>query len=106
MALYQYAHIAYVGGSFRQGVHNVLEPAVYGIPVIYGPRHTNSQEAQELLRQGGGFLINDQSECYNTLRALLDDAKARSIAGNVALKLVRENIGATERFIEHFAKVL
>jgi len=106
MALYQYADIAYVGGSFRQGVHNVLEPAVYGIPVVYGPRHTNSQEAQELLRKGGGFLINDQLECYKTLRTLLIDTKARAIAGNVALKLVKENIGATERFIEHLAKVL
>ncbi len=106
MALYQYADIAYVGGSFRQGVHNVLEPAVYGIPVVYGPRHTNSQEAQELLRKGGGFLINDQLECYKTLRTLLNDTKARAIAGNVASKLVKENIGATERFIEHLAKVL
>jgi len=106
MALYQYADIAYVGGGFRQGIHNVLEPAVYGIPVVYGPRHTNSQEAQELLRQGGGFLINDQFECYKTLRKLLDDSKARTIAGNVSLKLVKENIGATERFIEHLSKVL
>jgi len=106
MALYQYADIAYVGGSFRQGVHNVLEPAVYGIPVIFGPRHTNSQEAQELLRRGGGFLINDQLEFYRALRALLDDVKARTTAGNAALKLVKENIGATERFMEHLAKVL
>jgi 3-deoxy-D-manno-octulosonic-acid transferase len=106
MALYQYADIAYVGGSFRQGVHNVLEPAVYGIPVIYGPRYTNSQEAQELLRRGGGFLINDQLECYRALRALFDDVKARTTAGNAALKLVKENIGATERFMEHLAKVL
>lgn len=106
MALYQYADIAYVGGSFRQGVHNVLEPAVYGIPVVYGPRHTNSQEAQELLRRGGGFLINDQLECYRALRALFDDVKARTTAGNAALKLVKENIGATERFMEHLAKVL
>jgi 3-deoxy-D-manno-octulosonic-acid transferase len=106
MALYQYADIAYVGGSFRQGVHNVLEPAVYGIPVVYGPRHTNSQEAQELLRRRGGFLINDQLECYKVLRSLLDDTKARTTAGNAALKLVKENIGATERFMEHLAKVL
>jgi 3-deoxy-D-manno-octulosonic-acid transferase len=106
MALYQYADIAYVGGSFRQGVHNVLEPAVYGIPVVYGPRHTNSQEAQELLRRGGGFLINDQVECYRALRILLDDTKVRAIAGNAALKLVKENIGATERFMEHLEKVL
>jgi 3-deoxy-D-manno-octulosonic-acid transferase len=106
MALYQYASVAYVGGSFRQGIHNVLEPAVYGIPVVYGPRHTNSQEAQELSRRGGGFVINDQQECYKILRTLLGNKKVNTVAGNEALKLVKENIGATERFIEHISKVL
>jgi 3-deoxy-D-manno-octulosonic-acid transferase len=106
MALYQYAYVAYVGGSFRQGIHNVLEPAVYGIPVIYGPKYTNSQEAVELIQRGGGFVINDQQECYKTLRRLLDDKKANLTAGSNAMKLVKDNIGATERFIKHLAKVI
>jgi 3-deoxy-D-manno-octulosonic-acid transferase len=104
MALYQYANVAYVGGSFRQGIHNVLEPAVYGIPVVFGPKHTNSQEAMELARRGGGFIVNDQQECYRTLRTLLDDKKANIAAGKQALMLVEENIGATERFIQHLEK--
>ena len=106
MALYQYADVAYVGGSFRQGIHNVLEPAVYGVPVVYGPKHTNSQEAIELSKRGGGFIINDQQECYRTFRTLLDDRKANTTAGNQALRLVKENIGATERFIKHLQNVL
>jgi 3-deoxy-D-manno-octulosonic-acid transferase len=106
LALYQYANVAYVGGSFRQGIHNVLEPAVYGIPVVYGPKHTNSQEAIELSRRGGGFIVNDQQECYRTLRILLDDKKAASIAGSQACALVKENIGATKRFIQHLEKSL
>jgi 3-deoxy-D-manno-octulosonic-acid transferase len=106
MALYQYADVAYVGGSFRQGIHNVLEPAVYGIPVVYGPRHTNSQEAIELSKRGGGFVINDQQECYRTLRTLLDDKKASAAAGSRALNLVEENIGATERIIGHLQNIL
>ena len=106
MALYQYANVAYVGGSFRQGIHNVLEPAVYGIPVVFGPKHTNSQEAMELARRSGGFIVNDQQECYRTLRTLLDDKKANTAAGKQALKLVEENIGATERFIQHLEKNL
>jgi 3-deoxy-D-manno-octulosonic-acid transferase len=106
MALYQYAYVAYVGGSFRQGIHNVLEPAVYGIPVVYGPKYKNSQEALELVQRGGGFVINDQQECYKTLRILLDDKKANLAAGNIAMKLVKDNVGATERFIKHLAKVL
>jgi len=106
MALYQYASVAYIGGSFRQGIHNVLEPAAYGIPVVYGPKHTNSQEAIELSRRGGGFVVNDQQECYRTLRTLLDDKKANSIAGSQAFALVKENVGATERFIQHLQNVL
>ena len=49
MVLYASAHLAYVGGSFRQGVHNILEAAVYGIPVLFGPKHWNSQESLQLL---------------------------------------------------------
>ena len=106
MALYQYARVAYVGGSFRQGIHNVLEPAVYGIPVVFGPKHTNSYEAMELARRGGGFTINDQQDCYRTFRTLLDDEKTNALAGSLALTLVKENIGATDRFIQYIKKSL
>jgi 3-deoxy-D-manno-octulosonic-acid transferase len=90
-----------VGGSFRQGIHNVLEPAVYGIPVLYGPKHENSQEAMELARRGGSFVITNAEECYMQLRRMLNDKKARLRAGAESLRLVQENVGATERFIEY-----
>ncbi len=106
MALYQYADVAYVGGSFRQGIHNVLEPAVYGIPVLYGPRHQNSREATELARRGGSFVVTSQEECYTHLRKMLNDKKARSKAGAESLRLVKENIGATERFLDYLEKVM
>jgi 3-deoxy-D-manno-octulosonic-acid transferase len=106
MALYQYAHVAYVGGSFRQGVHNVLEPAVYGIPVLYGPKHENSQEAVELAKRGGGFVVRDQQECYRVLRSFLRDNRFRREVGEVSLALVKENIGATERFLKHLEAVI
>ncbi|MEX0601788.1 MAG: glycosyltransferase N-terminal domain-containing protein, partial [Bacteroidota bacterium] len=106
MTLYQYAGVAFVGGSFRQGVHNVLEPAVYGIPVLYGPRHENSHEAKELARRKGGFVVSSIDECYKTLRTLLNDRHARTTAGKQSLALVRENIGATDRVIEYLSKVL
>jgi 3-deoxy-D-manno-octulosonic-acid transferase len=104
--LYQYADVAYVGGSFRQGVHNVLEPAVYGIPVVFGPKHQNSQEAFELARRGGGFVVHDQQDCYRTLRLLLSNKKENSRAGSISLNLVKENIGATERFVKHLEQYL
>jgi len=106
MSLYQYADVAYVGGSFRQGIHNVLEPAVYGIPVMFGPRHENSQEAMELARRGAGFVVHDQQDCYRTLRTLLRDQHERTLAGAESLRLVKENIGATERFVKKIEEYL
>ena len=106
MALYQYADLAYVGGSFKQGIHNVLEPAVYGIPVVYGPKHENSQEAVELARRGGGFVVRNPQECYQVLKNLLVNGKTRRKSGAEALRLVKQNIGATSRFLEHLEEVL
>jgi 3-deoxy-D-manno-octulosonic-acid transferase len=104
--LYQYAHVAYVGGSFKQGIHNVLEPAVYGVPILYGPKHENSQEAVELVRRGGSFVVSNQEDCYTHLSRLLNDETMRKKAGDVSLQLVKENIGATERFMEYLEKTI
>lgn len=105
-ALYQYASVAYVGGSFRQGIHNILEPAVYGIPVLYGPKHENSQEALELARRGGGIVVTQADQCYLELRKLFNDKKARLRAGAESQRLVEENVGATQRFIEYLETAL
>lgn len=102
VALYQYAHVAYVGGSFRQGVHNVLEPAVFGIPVLYGPKHLNSQEAIELANRGGAFVVQNEKELYRRLRSLLENDDQRKRAGVIAKSFVEENCGATERFLQYF----
>jgi 3-deoxy-D-manno-octulosonic-acid transferase len=106
MALYQYADIAFVGGSFRQNVHNVLEPAVYGIPVVYGPKHRNSQEAVTLAECGGGCIVQDQQEMYRTLRSLLRDRHIRTQAGESSAALVREHAGATKRFLQYLEPTL
>ncbi len=106
MALYQYADVAYVGGSFKQGIHNVLEPAVYGIPVLFGPRHDNSQEALELARVRGGFVVRDPEEAESVLRELLDDNRSQVRAGKICLNLVKQNMGATKRFLEYLYPIL
>lgn len=99
LTLYTYAHIAYVGGSFKQGIHNVLEPAVYGIPVIFGPKIENSLEAQTLVRKGGAFIIRNKQEAYRTLRTLLSDDEKREQAGQICSEYVRQNLGSTDRII-------
>lgn len=106
VALYKYAHVVYIGGSFRQGVHNVLEPAVFGIPVLYGPKHTNSQEAVELARRGGGFVVSDERELYRHLRRLLENNEARNDAGQISKSFVEENCGATERFLQYLEQYI
>ncbi|MGA9406699.1 MAG: glycosyltransferase N-terminal domain-containing protein [Bacteroidota bacterium] len=104
--LYKYAHVAYVGGSFRQGVHNVLEPAAFSLPVLYGPKHTNSQEAVALAEQGGGFVVKDEKDLYRILRTLLENESKRMEAGKKARRLVEKNLGATDRFLKYLTPLL
>jgi 3-deoxy-D-manno-octulosonic-acid transferase len=111
LSLYAYASVAYVGGGFlgrpgNGGVHNVLEPAVYGVPVLYGPNHENSQEAVALVRVGAGFVVKDEKDLFRWLRIFLDDENARSEAGKRSSEFVAKNIGATERFIKHIGPYL
>ena len=106
MALYQYADIAYVGGSFRQGVHNVLEPAAYGVPLVIGPKHDNSQEAVQLVQERAAFVGKNEDELHWHLSTLMEDAVLRKRAGQSAFEFVRRNTGATERFLSYLEKVL
>jgi 3-deoxy-D-manno-octulosonic-acid transferase len=106
MPLYQYAHVAYVGGSFHQGIHNVLEPAAYGTPILCGPRHENSQEAIRLVKEGAAFVGRDSDELHGHLRSLLDDEARRKDAGEKASAFVCRNVGATQRFFSSLEKVL
>ena len=106
VTLYKYAHVAYIGGAFKSSVHNVLEAAVYGIPVVFGPKHTNSQEAVELARRKGGFVVTDQHSMHAILQRLLADTQFRKQTGAVCKKLVKENAGATERILKHLRKSL
>lgn len=106
MALYQYAHIAYVGGSFKHGVHNVLEAAVYGTPVLFGPQYQNSQEAVELVREQTAFVGNNEHELYMHLNTLLADSRLRTHSGAKARTFVEQRTGATQRFLSYLEKVL
>ncbi|MDP1676005.1 MAG: glycosyltransferase N-terminal domain-containing protein [Bacteroidota bacterium] len=106
VALYKYAHVVYIGGSFKQGIHNVLEPAVFGNPIIFGPKHTNSQEAVELARRGGGFIVENEKELYRTLRTLLVNQTDRAAAASISKAFVYDNCGATERFLQYLEPYL
>ncbi len=106
LTLYYYADVAYVGGSFKQGIHNVLEPAVYGIPVIFGPKIEGSIEAQELVRRGASQIITNENEAYTALSKLFSDDNYRNEMGLKAASYVNENLGASEKIIKEIEKHL
>ena len=96
-SLYRYGAIAYVGGGFGSGIHNVPEAAVYGIPVIFGPKHEKFREAVELNACGGGFAIGNAQQCHSVLDKLLSDPQALKQAGQAASQYITSHTGATER---------
>ncbi len=106
LTLYYYADVAYVGGSFKQGIHNVLEPAVYGIPVLFGPKIENSQEAKKLVELGGAKVIKNKKQAYKTLRTLLSDDELRTKSGKISGEFVHKSIGATDSILKEIYKYL
>jgi 3-deoxy-D-manno-octulosonic-acid transferase len=99
--LYKYATITYVGGGFGDdGVHNVLEAAVYGKPVVFGPVYDKYIEAVELVQKGGGLVINTALEAEETFNTLLADAAAYKLACEAARNYVYNNKGATDGIIQ------
>ncbi|MBC7946752.1 MAG: 3-deoxy-D-manno-octulosonic acid transferase [Chitinophagaceae bacterium] len=100
--LYYYGHINFVGGGFRKsGVHNVLEAAVYGKPVLYGPEYVKYTEAVELVRTGGGICVKDDEETAGTISKLLNDEQAYRAISLKSKEYVRGNTGATEKIVRY-----
>lgn len=96
MRIYAYAHWAWVGGGFGSGLHNILEPAAFGVPVLFGPEHAKFPEAEALIKAGGGFSI----ESKNELDEIIVDQKRISSAGIAAANFVEAGKGATSKIIQ------
>lgn len=94
-SIYRYGKIAYIGGGFGVGIHNTLEAAVYGIPVIFGSRYQKFNEAVTLIQQGGAFSIHNKTELDELLDSLLQDQAITETAGRQALAYVNSQLGAT-----------
>lgn len=104
--LYAYGDIAYVGGGFGAGVHNVLEPAVRGIPVIVGPHHTRSVEVGVVLERRGVFAVKNANEFSREFTKLLSDSNARQEAGKNAYAYIEENSGATKDIMSYLETMI
>jgi 3-deoxy-D-manno-octulosonic-acid transferase len=101
--LYRYAKIAYVGGGFGVGIHNTLEPATFGIPVIFGPNHKKFNEALRLKEIGAGFAVDSSDAYKKVMETLTTDESVRAGAGQAADAYCRDMRGATELIIKETA---
>jgi 3-deoxy-D-manno-octulosonic-acid transferase len=97
--IYRYAEISYIGGGFGNGIHNILEAAVYGKPVIFGPKYNKFNEAMELITLGGAFSIDNSKKLIETVSKLQQDKFFMSRTCSLTLNYVLDRRGATNRII-------
>jgi len=95
-SIYRYANVAYIGGGFGVGIHNTLEAAVYGVPVVFGPNYQRFREARELIAVGGAFSISNYLILETQIDRLLKDKEAGKLAG----EYVKQHTGATDMIIK------
>jgi 3-deoxy-D-manno-octulosonic-acid transferase len=95
-SLYQYAKVAYIGGGFGTGIHNTLEAAAFGLPVIFGPKYDKFQEAKDLINIGSAKSVSTAAE----LTKAFEHFKVNEIASANAKKYVEQKKGATQMIIE------
>lgn len=98
-SIYRYGQVAYVGGGFGVGIHNVLEPAVYGIPVFFGPNNRKFQEAAMLKECGGGIEVASADDFLKKMGEINDNAAKMRALGEAAGRCVSENSGVSEKIL-------
>lgn len=99
-SLYRYGRVAYIGGGFGAGIHNTLEPAAAGLPVIFGPKFRKFREAVDLINIGGAYPVRNYREFNAALQMLRADAGKYNTSVSAILQYVSENTGATERILQ------
>lgn len=99
--IYAAANVAYVGGGLKTGLHNILEPATFGIPVVIGNKYNKFKEAVDLVKIGGCISIENQQEFTEAFNNLKNDENFRNLTGNINKKYIQENLGATELIMNY-----
>ena len=97
--VYQYGNIAYIGGGFGAGIHNILEAATFGLPTIFGPNYKKFPEAIELISKNGAFSISRYTDFADLIMRFKSDRKFLIEASRISREYVRENTGATEKIL-------
>ncbi|MCC8425430.1 3-deoxy-D-manno-octulosonic acid transferase [Mucilaginibacter sp. UR6-11] len=102
-SLYQYADIAFIGGGFGAGIHNTLEAAAVGLPVIFGPNYNKFKEAKDLIKLGAGFSVSDEAGLKKVVADLIGNETHYAAATNKAKTYVAEHTGATDAIVNYIA---
>lgn len=102
-SIYRYGQIAYIGGGFGSGIHNTLEAAVYGVPVLFGPKYHKFKEAKDLIAVGGGFSVSDEKAFQAKMDELLTYHEVLEAAGKAAGDFVSHNAGATNMVLKEIS---
>lgn len=94
-SIYQYGTVAFIGGGFGKGIHNILEPAAFGLPVLFGPNYRKFEEAKELVHLRGAFVVAHDAELQNIIQ-LLTHSPAGLLAEATAKRYIQHHVGATK----------
>jgi 3-deoxy-D-manno-octulosonic-acid transferase len=109
-ALYRYGKIAYIGGGFGSGIHNTLEPIAHGLPVLFGPKYEKFTEAIQLVKTGGGFVVEDgqnaDNQSFETIMERLLISENYEKAAFAARDYIVQNRGATLQVVEEIKKII
>ena len=97
--LYPYAQVAYIGGGFGRGIHNTLEAATFGLPIIFGPKYDQFKEACDLISWGGAFCVRNSQELQETFHMLTDDEAVLEKAGQRSRKYVSRHVGISGKIV-------
>lgn len=102
-SLYRYADIAYIGGGFGVGIHNILEAATFGLPVVFGPNYKKFQEAVDLVESGGAFSVDSYENLQIRFENLLENIETNK-AGKISKEYVLNNQGATSKILNEIGE--
>lgn len=105
-SLYNYADIVYIGGGFGKGIHNILEPASFGKPIIFGPNFDKFKEAIDLIELGAAFSIKNKESLYIILTNLLENENACKFSSDQSKSYIEQNLGASDLVIQKISEIL
>ncbi|MCX4368629.1 3-deoxy-D-manno-octulosonic acid transferase [Muribaculaceae bacterium Isolate-042 (Harlan)] len=104
--VYRYGDIAYIGGGFGAGIHNINEAAVYDMPVLFGPHYRKFKEASDMIECGGAFTFSDKAGFISAIDPLVSDSEYLHEAGRAAGHYIREHLGATQRVYTALSSII